>query len=90
MSHCLWPPLRLLMSMHHLPVAEHVAEGAAPAGGQRRPHGVTADGTMWIDHLVQFAQVLLSQPKHVESCQPFSAEQKQAWDRWGDRLRTAQ
>lgn len=74
------------MSMHHLPVAELAAEGAASTTGQRRPHGVTADGTMWIDHLVQFAQVLLSQPKHVESCQPFSAEQKQAWDRWGNRL----
>lgn len=72
----------LLMSMHHLPVAEDTAEGAAAAAaaGQKRAHGVTADGTMWIYHLVQFAQVLLSHPKHVESCQPFSAEQRQAWD----------
>lgn len=75
------------MSMHHLPVAEDTAEGAAAAAaGQKRAHGVTADGTMWIYHLVQFAQVLLSHPKHVESCQPFSAEQRQAWDRWGGRL----
>lgn len=77
--------------MHHLPVAEDTAEGAAAAAaataaGQKRAHGVTADGTMWIYHLVQFAHVLLSHPKHVESCQPFSAEQRQAWDRWGGRL----
>lgn len=78
------------MSMHHLPVAEHMAEGAAPATGQKRPQGVTADGTMWIDHLAQFAHVLLNKPKHVESCQPFSAEQRQAWDRWGDRLHMLQ
>ncbi|CAK6973165.1 myb-binding protein 1A-like protein [Scomber scombrus] len=69
----------LLMSMHHLPLIEDSAEGAE-AVNQKRALGVTADGTMWIYHLVQYSQVLLSQPKHVQSSQSFSAEQRQAWD----------
>ncbi|KAM4546786.1 myb-binding protein 1A-like protein [Fundulus diaphanus] len=64
-----------LMSMHHMPLSDDSA-----AVNQRRSLGVTADGTMWIHHLVQYAQLLLSRPKHVQSLQPFSAEQKQAWD----------
>uniref|UniRef100_A0A674PP98 MYB binding protein (P160) 1a n=1 Tax=Takifugu rubripes TaxID=31033 RepID=A0A674PP98_TAKRU len=57
-----------------------VGEGASV--NSKRVLGVTADGTMWIYHLVQYAQVLLKQPKHVECSQPFSPEQRQAWDRW--------
>uniref|UniRef100_A0A7N8WKJ9 MYB binding protein (P160) 1a n=1 Tax=Mastacembelus armatus TaxID=205130 RepID=A0A7N8WKJ9_9TELE len=68
----------LLLSMHHLPLSEDLAEGAA--ANQKRALGVTADGTMWIYHLVQYAQVLLNQPKYVHSNQPFSPEQRQAWD----------
>ncbi|XP_056253770.1 myb-binding protein 1A-like protein [Seriola aureovittata] len=68
----------LLMSMHHLPLAEDSAEGTAV--NQKRALGVTADGTMWIYHLVQYAQVLLKQPKCIQSSQPFSPEQRQAWD----------
>ncbi|XP_041657491.1 myb-binding protein 1A-like protein isoform X2 [Cheilinus undulatus] len=68
----------LLLSMHHLPLNEDSPEGTAV--NQKRVLGVTADGTMWIYHLVQYAQVLLNQPKHVQSCKPFSAEQRQAWD----------
>uniref|UniRef100_H3CQD1 MYB binding protein (P160) 1a n=1 Tax=Tetraodon nigroviridis TaxID=99883 RepID=H3CQD1_TETNG len=64
----------LLLSMHHLPPAE-----GAP-GGSRRVLGVTADGTMWIYHLVQYAQALLEQPKHVQCCRPLGPEQQQAWD----------
>ncbi|XP_068457426.1 myb-binding protein 1A-like protein [Clinocottus analis] len=66
----------LLMSMHHLPLAEDLAEGAAV--NQKRVVGVRADGTMWIYHLVQYAQLLLSQPKLVN--QPLTPEQRQAWD----------
>lgn len=62
--------------MHHLPPAE-----GAP-GGSRRVLGVTADGTMWIYHLVQYAQALLEQPKHIQCCRPLGPEQQQAWDRW--------
>ncbi|KAI3373279.1 hypothetical protein L3Q82_006578 [Scortum barcoo] len=68
----------LLMSMHHLPLNEDSSEGAPV--NQKRVLGVTADGTMWIYHLVQYAAVLLNQPKHVQSSKPFSPEQKQAWD----------
>uniref|UniRef100_A0A671TTW0 MYB binding protein (P160) 1a n=1 Tax=Sparus aurata TaxID=8175 RepID=A0A671TTW0_SPAAU len=55
----------LLLSMHHLPQTEDSSEDAAI--NQKRPLGVTADGTMWIYQLVQYAQVLLSQPKHAQS-----------------------
>ncbi|XP_060912427.1 myb-binding protein 1A-like protein isoform X2 [Labrus mixtus] len=68
----------LLLSMHHLPLNEDSSEGAAVS--QKRVLGVTADGTMWISHLVQYAQVLLSKPKHAQCSKPFSPEQKQAWD----------
>ncbi|XP_053297734.1 myb-binding protein 1A-like protein [Pleuronectes platessa] len=68
----------LLLSMHHLPPADDSAEGAA--ANQKRVLGATADGTMWIYHLVQYAQVLLSHPKSIESSKPFSPEQTQAWD----------
>uniref|UniRef100_A0A3B3V5U9 MYB binding protein (P160) 1a n=1 Tax=Poecilia latipinna TaxID=48699 RepID=A0A3B3V5U9_9TELE len=68
-------PSRLLMSLHHMPLIDDSA-----AVNQKRSVGVTADGTMWIYHLVQYAQLLLSHPKHVQSIQPFSAEQKQAWN----------
>uniref|UniRef100_A0A674PD32 MYB binding protein (P160) 1a n=1 Tax=Takifugu rubripes TaxID=31033 RepID=A0A674PD32_TAKRU len=76
----LFPPAppSLLLSMHHMPLAEEVGEGASV--NSKRVLGVTADGTMWIYHLVQYAQVLLKQPKHVECSQPFSPEQRQAWD----------
>nr|XP_020454022.1 myb-binding protein 1A [Monopterus albus] len=68
----------LLLSMHHLPLNEDLAESAAVS--HKRALGVTADGTLWIYHLVQYAQVLLSQPKYVQSNKPFSPEQRQAWD----------
>uniref|UniRef100_A0A7N6BLC3 MYB binding protein (P160) 1a n=1 Tax=Anabas testudineus TaxID=64144 RepID=A0A7N6BLC3_ANATE len=68
----------LLLSMHHLPPNDETGEGAAV--NQKRALGLTSDGTMWIYHLVQYAQVLLTQPKSVQSSQPFSPEQRQAWD----------
>ena len=62
--------------MHHLALADDSAEGAAA-----NQKGATADGTMWIYHLVQYAQVLLSKPKSIQCSKPFSPEQTQAWDR---------
>lgn len=70
------PPLRLLMSTHHMPPSD---DGAAV--NQKRVLGVTADGTMWIYHLVQYAQLLLNHPEQVQSVHPWSPEQRQAWDR---------
>lgn len=69
--------------MHHLPLADDSAEGTAV--NQKRALGVRADGTMWIYHLVQYAQVLLNQPKCVQSSRPLSPEQRQAWDRWDEK-----
>lgn len=80
---CVCPPSRLLLSMHHLPANEDSAEGAAV--NRKRVLGVTADGTMWIYHLVQYAQVLLNQQKHAQNSKPFSPVQRQAWDRWDNR-----
>uniref|UniRef100_A0A8C5ERP3 Myb-binding protein 1A-like protein n=1 Tax=Gouania willdenowi TaxID=441366 RepID=A0A8C5ERP3_GOUWI len=67
----------LLMSLHHLPLTDDSTEGAV---GQKRVFGVTADGTMWIYHLVQYAALLLNQPKHVQRTKPFSPEQTEAWE----------
>ncbi|XP_061755015.1 myb-binding protein 1A-like protein isoform X2 [Nerophis ophidion] len=68
----------LLMSMHNLPLADDTAKEQVP--NHKRTLGVTADGTLWIYHLVEYAQVLLSKPKLVQSVRTFSLEQKQAWD----------
>uniref|UniRef100_A0A8C9Z4T3 MYB binding protein (P160) 1a n=1 Tax=Sander lucioperca TaxID=283035 RepID=A0A8C9Z4T3_SANLU len=68
----------LLLSMHHLPLTEDSDKGTA--ANQKRVQGVRADGTMWIYHLVQYAQVLLDQPEHAQCSQPFSPEQRKAWD----------
>ncbi|XP_068187721.1 myb-binding protein 1A-like protein [Antennarius striatus] len=68
----------LLLSMHHLRLTDESAEDGA--SNQKRVFGVTADGTMWIYHLVQYAQVLLNHPKQAQSSQPFTPEQGQAWD----------
>ncbi|XP_061819030.1 myb-binding protein 1A-like protein isoform X1 [Nerophis lumbriciformis] len=68
----------LLMSMHNLPLADDTAKEQAP--NHKRTLGVTADGTLWIYHLVEFAQVLLSKPKLVQSVRTFSLEERQAWD----------
>lgn len=68
----------LLLSLHHLPLPEPSTDG--PLFNQKRLLGVTADGTMWIHHLFELAKMLLSQRRHVESCQSFSPEQKEAWD----------
>lgn len=70
--------------MHHLSLNEETGEGTAV--NQKRALGLTSDGTMWIYHLVQYAQVLLTQPKCVESSQAFSPEQRQAWDRWDKKI----
>lgn len=71
--------------MHHLRVNEDSAEGAPV--NRKRVLGVTADGTMWIYHLVQYAHVLLNQPKHAQSSKAFSPVQRQAWDRWDNRTK---
>ncbi|XP_060115023.1 myb-binding protein 1A [Heteronotia binoei] len=44
-------------------------------------HGLTASGDPWIYVIVQYANILFSQPKHVKVVTPFSNEAKAAWDR---------
>ncbi|KAL6098467.1 mybbp1a [Pungitius sinensis] len=68
----------LLLSLHYLPLDKDPAEGAAP--NRRRVVGITADGTLWIYHMAQYAQLLLSQPKYAQCSKPFTPEQRQAWD----------
>uniref|UniRef100_A0A8C7T7T0 Myb-binding protein 1A-like protein n=1 Tax=Oncorhynchus mykiss TaxID=8022 RepID=A0A8C7T7T0_ONCMY len=64
--------------INHLPLLGDSPEVAAR--NQRHMQGVMADGSMWIFCLVRYADTLLNQPKYVKSTQPFSPEQRQAWD----------
>ncbi|XP_061105815.1 myb-binding protein 1A-like protein [Conger conger] len=52
----------------------------APAQNEKRAQGVTADGTLWIYRLVQYADVLLRETKYVQCAQPFTPQQKESWD----------
>uniref|UniRef100_A0A3P8YEH9 MYB binding protein (P160) 1a n=1 Tax=Esox lucius TaxID=8010 RepID=A0A3P8YEH9_ESOLU len=76
----------LLQHINHLPLFGDSAEVAAQ--NQRHIQGVMADGSMWIFSLVQFADSLLNQPKHAQSVQPFTAEQRKAWDSMLASVRT--
>ncbi|MGH0140875.1 UNVERIFIED_CONTAM: hypothetical protein FKN15_072039 [Acipenser sinensis] len=69
----------LLQHLNHLPLMGDSSEVAAL--NERHVQGVTADGTLWIFCIVQYASVLLSQSKHVQAARPFSKEQREAWDR---------
>uniref|UniRef100_A0A4W5QK82 MYB binding protein (P160) 1a n=1 Tax=Hucho hucho TaxID=62062 RepID=A0A4W5QK82_9TELE len=64
--------------INHLPLLGDSPEVAAR--NQRHVQDVTADGSMWIFCLVRYADTLLNQPKYAQSTQPFSPEQRQAWD----------
>ncbi|KAM9781294.1 myb-binding protein 1A-like protein isoform X1 [Syngnathus typhle] len=64
----------LLLSVHNLPLAD---ESVAP---QKRPTGVTSDGSLWLERLVQYAQDLLDKPALVRPVHTLSEEQRQAWD----------
>ncbi|XP_055004540.1 myb-binding protein 1A-like protein isoform X2 [Boleophthalmus pectinirostris] len=67
----------LLLSLHHLPQEQGTEEESAP---HRRPQGVRADGSMWICHIFEFAQMLLQQQQHVEPGPAFGPAQRDAWD----------
>ncbi|KAL2091721.1 hypothetical protein ACEWY4_011519 [Coilia grayii] len=67
----------LLQHLNHLPVQGESSDEAAP---RKHLSGVTADGSTWLYCLVQYADVLLNQPKYVQCVQPFSVEQKSGWD----------
>ncbi|XP_019366863.1 PREDICTED: myb-binding protein 1A [Gavialis gangeticus] len=69
----------LLQSLNSMPVLGDTAEAAALR--ERHVHGVTVDGKLWISHIVQYANVLLSHEKNVKAVTPFTKEQKAAWNR---------
>ncbi|KAM8899382.1 myb-binding protein 1A-like protein [Spinachia spinachia] len=69
----------LLLSLHNMPLDKDPAEGEATPN-RRRVLGITVDGTLWIYHMAQYAQLLLSQPKCAQRSTPFTPEQRQAWD----------
>ncbi|KAJ8266572.1 hypothetical protein GJAV_G00132020 [Gymnothorax javanicus] len=68
----------LLQHLNHCPVLGDTPE--APAQSEKRVQGVTADGTLWIHHLVQYADDLLKRTKCVQCAQPFTPQQKESWD----------
>ncbi|KAJ8342824.1 hypothetical protein SKAU_G00327520 [Synaphobranchus kaupii] len=63
---------------HYRPTQGDASE--VPTQNEKRVPGVTADGTLWIYCLVQYADVLLSQTKYVQCAQPFTPQQKESWD----------
>ncbi|XP_077167721.1 myb-binding protein 1A [Paroedura picta] len=69
----------LLQHMSSMPALGESAK--AEAMRKKHLHGLTASGEPWIYVLVRYADVLLSQPKHVKVVTPFGNEAKAAWDR---------
>ncbi|NXS07802.1 MBB1A protein, partial [Neodrepanis coruscans] len=68
----------LLQTLNTLPVLGDTAEAAALR--KRHVHGVTADGKLWIFHLVEYANKVLSS-EHVKPVKPFTKEQRDIWER---------
>ncbi|XP_033834100.2 myb-binding protein 1A-like protein [Periophthalmus magnuspinnatus] len=66
----------LLLSLHHLPQEQGSEEDGAP---HKRLLGVRADGSMWICHIFDFAQMLLQQ-QHVEPGPAFGPTVRDTWD----------
>uniref|UniRef100_A0A803XLN0 MYB binding protein 1a n=1 Tax=Meleagris gallopavo TaxID=9103 RepID=A0A803XLN0_MELGA len=52
------------------------AHSLAAALREKHIHGVTADGKLWIFHLVEYASELLSSEKYVKAVKPFTKEQR--------------
>nr|XP_056721083.1 myb-binding protein 1A [Euleptes europaea] len=81
-------PSRLAAASSFFSVLQHLS--SMPALGdsvkaeemrKKHLHGLTASGDPWIYVIVQYANILLSHPKHVKVVTPFSNEAKAAWDR---------
>lgn len=70
---------RLLQTLNTLTVLGDTTEAAALR--EKHIHGVTADGKLWIFHLVEYASELLSSEKYVKAVKPFTKEQRDAWER---------
>ncbi|NXM77311.1 MBB1A protein, partial [Serilophus lunatus] len=68
----------LLQTLNTLPVLGDTAKAAALR--EKHIHGVTGDGKLWIFHLVEYANKLLSS-EHVKPVKPFTKEQRDIWER---------
>ncbi|XP_053337367.1 myb-binding protein 1A-like protein [Clarias gariepinus] len=67
--------------LHSLSVLPVLGESEqSEAGSRRSVLGVMSDGSMWVDGLVRFADMLLKHTKHVRSVHALSTEHTQAWD----------
>ncbi|XP_060763668.1 myb-binding protein 1A-like protein [Neoarius graeffei] len=68
--------------LHSLSVLPVLSESAmqSEAVSRRSVLGVMADGSMWVYGLVQFANMLLKNNKHVQSTHTLSADHAHAWD----------
>uniref|UniRef100_A0A6I8PE37 MYB binding protein 1a n=1 Tax=Ornithorhynchus anatinus TaxID=9258 RepID=A0A6I8PE37_ORNAN len=69
----------LLQNLNNLLVVGDSAEAVRLR--EKHVQGVTLDGRLWIQCLVQFADFLLSHGRNVKAVRPFTADQKEAWDR---------
>ncbi|XP_036611742.1 myb-binding protein 1A [Trichosurus vulpecula] len=80
----------LLQTLNSLPLLRDAPKTPPSLPRGKASHGVMADGQLWTQHLVQYADFLLSHSKNVRPVKPFSTEEKAAWDRMlqsADRLR---
>uniref|UniRef100_A0A8C9WAX1 MYB binding protein (P160) 1a n=1 Tax=Scleropages formosus TaxID=113540 RepID=A0A8C9WAX1_SCLFO len=68
----------LLQHLNHLGALGDCTEGIAPH--ERRVQGVTADGSLWIYCLVQYADRLLKHTKYVCCARPMTPDERAAWD----------
>ncbi|XP_078003828.1 myb-binding protein 1A isoform X2 [Phascolarctos cinereus] len=79
----------LLQTLNSLPLLGEAPEAVPSLPKGKVGHGVMADGQLWTQHLVQYADLLLSHSKNVRPVKPFTAKEKAAWDRMlqsADRL----
>uniref|UniRef100_A0A7N4NXV2 MYB binding protein 1a n=1 Tax=Sarcophilus harrisii TaxID=9305 RepID=A0A7N4NXV2_SARHA len=63
----------LLQTLNSLPLLGEAPKTAPGPPRGKANHGVTADGRLWAQHLVQYAALLLSHGKHVRPVRPFTA-----------------
>ncbi|XP_073471144.1 myb-binding protein 1A [Aquarana catesbeiana] len=69
----------LLLNLNNMPaLGESSADNTIK---ERHVVGVTADGSLWINCMVRYANLLLSREKVVKAVKPFSKEEREAWDR---------
>uniref|UniRef100_A0A4X2MEM5 MYB binding protein 1a n=1 Tax=Vombatus ursinus TaxID=29139 RepID=A0A4X2MEM5_VOMUR len=71
----------LLQTLNSLPLLGEAPKAVPSLSKGKVGHGMMADGQLWTQHLVQYADLLLSHGKNVRPVKPFAVEEKTAWDR---------